>query len=159
MKTHIKVLMEFAKRLTQLIYPRLEKKVKTCKLWGLSTPPTNYRPMFVVMMMLAIKSAANNDYLAKKVGNDNNASRQTFIRFLFLKIIEHSENKVSLISKTRLGLECSSSAFNRHASSKNAKQLRQNQNTITISALCLCLLAERLFVECWIGALQFQPRV
>ena len=45
---------------------------------------------------------------------------------------DHSEDKIVRISKTNLDLECSSPLFNKYspASSKNAKQLRQNQNAI-----------------------------
>ena len=47
-------------------------------------------------------------------------------------MIEHAENQVERISETRLDLECSSSVFNKHASSENAKQLGQNQSTLSV---------------------------
>ena len=51
--------------------------------------------------------------------------------------IEHSENKISCISKTRLDLECSSRVLNKHTSFENAKQLKENQNTFNDLSLCI----------------------
>ena len=48
------------------------------------------------------------------------------------KEIKHSENSVFSISKMRLDLECSDPASNSHASYKNAKQLKEKQNTHSI---------------------------
>ena len=48
-----------------------------------------------------------------------------------LEPIERFKNKVFGISKTRLNLGCSSPASRKHFSSKNAKQLRQNRNTVS----------------------------
>ena len=48
-----------------------------------------------------------------------------------VRAIEHSENRILRISETKLDWECSSTTFNKRASNKNAKELRQNQNTVS----------------------------
>ena len=58
-------------------------------------------------------------------------------------LIKHSGNKILGILATMLDRECFSPAFNEHTSCKNAKQLRQNQNTLRgMSFVPLSFLAE-----------------
>ena len=60
--------------------------------------------------------------------------------------------------KTRLGLECSSPALNKHECCKNTKGTNHVQLIVSILSLLCEILADCIFVERWTGALQVQPR-
>ena len=122
--------------------------------WYLSTPDTLHWHKECIFMhstswWVSIRVQFNMDTLLENCPNnsdfsgsfvkcsihlffDNLVNEMALIVFnIGNKTIEHSKHEILSISKTRLDQECSSSEVNRNASCKDAKQLRQDRNTVS----------------------------